>query len=477
VEPTYEQLAAENARLRRRVADLEAVNTRLEARVAKLEARIAELTGLLEQRTRDGKRQAAPFSKGEPKPDPRKPGRKPGKDYGTKAVRTVPDRPPDEVIAVPAPKCCPSCGGSVRETHVSEQYQFEIPRTSILRRFDLHVGECACCGKRVQPRHEWQTSDALGAAAVQIGPDAQALIALMKDKFGLSCGRIVELMKDGFGIDLTRGAVEQITCRAAERAEPFYDAARYMVRRSDTVYPDETGWKINGVLHWLHDFVTQYVTLYLIRKSRGADVPAEVLGMDYRGRMTHDGWAPYDRFIDARHQQCLAHLLRRANELIEQQPGRGGRLAKQVKRFLLDALLLRNRRDGRENAPPITAHGLAVARGKLEKRLRKVLALRPRGQADRRFQNHLMKHRDQLLTFLYEENLEATNWPAEQGIRPAVVNRKVCGGNRTPTGAHALEVLATLAATCRRNAVDAIDVLARFLRQPATQAPARLTPG
>lgn len=483
MEPTYEQLAAENARLKIRVAELEAVNARLqstnarlEARVIQLEARIAELTRLLEQRTRDGKRQAAPFSKGAPKDKPRTPGRKPGEDYGTKAFRTVPDRKPDQVIPVPAPKRCPSCGGSVRETHVAHQYQTEIPRTPILRRFDLHVGVCTCCRKRVQPRHELQTSDALGAAAVQIGPAAQALIAMMKDQLGLSCGKIVDLMKDGFGIDLTRGAVEQITCRAARRAEPFYEAAKYMVRRGDTVYPDETGWKINGVLHWLHDFVSNIATLYVIRPSRGADVPAEVLGMDYSGRMTHDGWAPYDRFVNAVHQQCLTHLLRRASELIEQQPGRRARFARRVKRFLLDTLNLRNRRDGRDAAPPISDHGLAVARGKLEKRLDRLLALRPRGQADRRFLKHLTKHRDQLLTFLYVENLEASNWPAEQGIRPAVVNRKVCGGNRTLTGAHALEVLATLFATCRRNAVDALEILSHFLRHPTTHTPDRLIP-
>ena len=39
----------------------------------------------LDEATRDGKRQAAPFAKGQPKDQPEKPGRKPGKDYGTKA--------------------------------------------------------------------------------------------------------------------------------------------------------------------------------------------------------------------------------------------------------------------------------------------------------------------------------------------------------------------------------------------------------
>src|SRR3990172_8279105 len=73
----------------------------LERRVGELErqlaaalARIGELERLLDQRTRDTKRQAAPFSKGAPKEQPTKPGRKPGPDYGTQAFRTLPHPPP-----------------------------------------------------------------------------------------------------------------------------------------------------------------------------------------------------------------------------------------------------------------------------------------------------------------------------------------------------------------------------------------------
>jgi len=64
------------------------------------------------------------------------------------------------------------------------------------------------------------------------------------------------------------------------------------------------------------------------------------------------------------------------------------------------------------------------------------------------------------------DSLEASNWPAEQAIRPAVVNRKVFGGNRTWIGAHALEVLASLFATCRQNDIDALDILGHLLRHP-----------
>jgi transposase len=445
----------------------------LERRVAELErqlaaalARIAELERLLDQRTRDGKRQAAPFSKGSPKPDPEKPGRKPGKDYGTQAFRRLPDRDPDQVIDVPLPRRCPRCGGRTREEHVAQQFQVEIPRRPVLRRFDVHIGVCACCGQRMHPRHPLQTSDAVGAAAVQIGPDAQSLIALLKNKLGLSYGDITTLFEDAFGMELTRGAAAHVVRRAGERAQPVYDALKAMIPRRDTVYPDETGWKVGGRLHWLWDFVTPGApgfTVYVIRPGRGVDVLAEVLGIEYAGRMTHDGWAPYDRLVHAVHQQCLQHPLRRAKEIIERLGARSSRFAILVKEFILDALGLRDRRgDGN-----LGDHGYAVARGRLEKRLDRLLAVRPKAKACRTFRNHLRKHRDQLLTFLYEENLEATNWPAEQAIRPAVVNRKVFGGNRTWTGAHALEVLASLFATCRQNAIDTLTLLSNILRTPS----------
>jgi transposase len=440
-----------------------------ERRVAELErqlaaalARIAELERRLSEAVRATKRQAAPFSKGAPKTNPKPPGRKPGTDYGTQVFRTIPDQPPDQVIAVKVPKRCPSCGGRVRETHVEQQFQIEIPRRAILRRFDLHIGVCACCGERVQPRHKLQTSDALGAAAVQFGPDAQALIALLKNKIGLSYGDITALFQDAFSVELTRGAAAHIVRRVGERTEPMYNAFKAMIPQRDTVYPDETGWKVGGRLHWLWDFVTDLFTVYVIRPSRGVDVPAEVLGMDYNGCLVHDGWAPYDRFTQARHQQCIVHLLRRANELIEQRGRSTARVARRIKAFLQNALALRDRR--REGA--IRDHGFAVARGRLEKRLDRLLNLRSTVPECRRFLNHLIRHRDQLLTFLYEEDIEAGNWPAEQAIRPAVVNRKIFGGNRTWTGAHALEVLASLFATCRQNGLDTLDILSQVLRRP-----------
>ena len=156
----------------------------LQRRVAELEAQVEHLTRLLEQQQRAGKRQAAPFAKGLPKPNPKKPGRKAGKDYGSKAHRPPPEHI-DEVYEAPLPDACSDCGGPVEETHVDQQYQVEIPRRAIHRQFNIHVGCCRQCHRRIQGRHTLQTSDALGAAASQLGPDAQATVVELNKQAGL----------------------------------------------------------------------------------------------------------------------------------------------------------------------------------------------------------------------------------------------------------------------------------------------------
>ena len=451
-QPTYEQLET-------RVRQLEAQNARLEARIAHLER-------LLEKATRDGKRQAAPFSKGPPKEKPKKPGRKSGTKYGPKAHRPLPKQEPDEIVNVPLPEQCDECGGAVDEDHVDQQIQMEIPRRPIIRQFDIHIGTCRQCGKRFRPRHALQTSDAVGAAASQLGPDLQAMIAMMKDKYGLSYGDICGLLKDGFGIPITRGGAAHAVLRAGQRVRPVYEVLKQLVRRADAVYSDETGWKVGGVLKWMWAFVTDTVTIYVIRPSRGKDVPQEILGVNYDGLMIHDGWSPYDSFVHAIHQQCLEHLLRRATELLEKATGTAARFPNRVKKFLQDSLALRDRRD----AGGISERGLAVARGRLEKRLDKLLAYKGTQKDNRRFKNHLAKHRRGILTFLYHADIEATNWPAEQAIRPAVRNRKLFGGNRTWSGAAAQERLGSFFATCGKNTIPSLDTLSRIICRPIPAA-------
>ena len=84
-----------------------------------LQAEVARLTAALEEAVRAGKRQAAPFRKGPPKPDPKTPGRKPGDAHGQHGHRLPP--PPDQIQETheaTLPDACPHCGGRVAATLV-----------------------------------------------------------------------------------------------------------------------------------------------------------------------------------------------------------------------------------------------------------------------------------------------------------------------------------------------------------------------
>lgn len=101
-----------------RVAELESVLERLGKEMARKDRfivdqqnRIDDLEAWLEAQRRAGKRQAAPFSKGAPKPEPRTPGRKAGSAHGRHAQRSVPTGGPDRDFDALLPDCCPDCGG------------------------------------------------------------------------------------------------------------------------------------------------------------------------------------------------------------------------------------------------------------------------------------------------------------------------------------------------------------------------------
>jgi transposase len=440
----------------------------LQRRVDDLQAENARLGHQLDAALRAGKRQASPFAKGEPETNPKRPGRKPGKDYGTKAHRQPPSPEQiDEIHEAPLPEGCPDCGGPLDKTHVAQQYQVEIPRRPIHRQFNVHVGQCRQCHRRVQGRHPLQTSDALGAAAAQLGPDAQAAVVELNKQAGLSHGKVSRCLGSLFGIPLSCGGSVHTVLRAASRCEPAYEAIRQAVGKSPWVVPDETGWRVGGHPAWLHALVGPEATAYVIAPTRSGAVAEAILRLDYDGTMIHDGWSPYDQFKDARHQQCLQHLLRRADEMAATATRGAVRFPRRVAQLLRNGLDLRDRHAAGE----ISRHGLAVARGRLENQLSDLIFPPKTNAANERLAQHLWAHRDDLFTFLREPGLDATNWRAELAIRFGVVLRKVWGGNRTWVGARAQAVLMSVRRTCWQQGRSALDFLSQLLRgQPMALA-------
>lgn len=422
----------------------------------------------LDEARRAAHRQTAPFAKPLTR-SPRRPGRQAGRWYGPKAHRRRPQQV-DEHHEAPLPGACPDCGGALRETRVATQYQEELPVARVVvREFRIHIGACRVCGRRVQGRHPWQTSDAIGAARAQLGAQVIALAVILNKQLGLSFGKIATLFRQQYRLTVTRSGLVHAVHRAARQAQPTYAALCQQIRGSPVVTPDETGWKVAGHLHWLWAATTPTTTVYAILAGRGYPEAATLLGEDFAGVIVRDGWAPYRRFTKAMHQTCLAHLLRRCRLLQGDHPR--ACFVTAVKQILQQALALRDR----HLAGRVSAHGLAVARGHLIERLSRHLDRPGRVTDVRRFAAHLAVEWPALFTFLFEPSLiDATNWRAEQALRPAVVTRKVCGGNRSPHGATTQQILASVVRTAQQRHLNPHAILVSMLRARTPVVPAAL---
>jgi len=123
----------------------------------------------------------------------------------------------------------------------ARQYQEDLPQVRpIVRAFDIAIGHCRQCGRRVQGRHPLQTSDALGAAAVHLGPQVVTLAVVLNKQLGLPLGKIATLLRERFGLHVTAGGLVQAIHRAARYAEPTYETLCATIRGSPVVAPDET---------------------------------------------------------------------------------------------------------------------------------------------------------------------------------------------------------------------------------------------
>lgn len=452
----------ERDQARRRNEQLEKQNEQLEKQNEQLQEEIKRLRKELEAAQRAGRRQAAPFSRGQPKSHLKAPGRKPGAAYGRHHRRPIPDHV-DEEINVAVPEQCPDCGGPLTVERMESQYQEEIVRRTLVRRFQIPICRCAHCDRRVQGRHPLQTSDAIGAAAVQVGPEALTLGVLMNKSQGLPHADAAAILKQGFGLAMSRSGICRAIQRVARKAEATWHALREAAGRSALAHIDETGWKVEAQLHWLWAVVTEQITFCEILPGRGFAEAAAILGAEYAGWLIHDGLRIYYKFLKAAHQSCVAHLIRRCRDMAEVATPTAARFPLAVKKLLEQGLCLRDRYLEQK----ITLHGLWTATGRLEAKLDRLLAQTWQDPANRRLAKHLRHQRPYLFTFLYCPGLvDATNNLAERVMRTLVIIRKNWGGNRTKNGARAQAILTSVLRTAQQQDKDVFRLLVDLLRSP-----------
>src|SRR6202044_703639 len=135
---------------------------------------------------------------------------------------------------------------------------------------------------------------------------------------------------------------------------------------------------------------------YAVDERRSAAVLERVIGRDWGGVLSHDGFASYNRFTEALHQQCAAHILRRARDMLEGATRGAVRFPRQVIALFTEAIHLRN--ECLRGAVP--AEEWATRRDAFDGRLLELAGRSRCVPAHERLAKHLWRYAEQWFGFL-----------------------------------------------------------------------------
>jgi transposase len=451
----------------------------LERQVAELQAVIAAQRAELEQLTRRGKRQAAPFSKDARVAEPKRPGRKPGQ--GAFHFRTAPRAEelsePPITVPVTAP-VCPACGGELVAERVDFASVTDLPTQpqAQVRQYRVSVCRCQACGTAVRGQHPALAPDQYGATADRVGERLLAAGHLLHHAAGVPLRKVPAILTLLTGANVTEGAlVQDAQRRVAGPVGEAYAGLRTAVTTAERVHTDDTGWRVGGTGAFLMAFESDTETVYQIRARHRNEEVREVIGDDFAGVLITDRGKSYDAeaLAAVAQQKCLAHLQRSISLVLETKWARGRSLGLSLQRLLREAQALRQ---AQQTALVADYDAQAAA---LAARLTALLAPRMLPDPDnQRLLDQVRWHheRGNVLRFLTDPRIEPTNNRAERALRPAVIARKVSQCSKTERGAETFAAFASVTRTIRQRGGGLLDDLLTTFRTGRVPAAAPLPP-
>jgi len=361
---------------------------------------------------------------------------------------------------------CHHCGGPLSGFEEVVRYVEDIILPQLLNKFTKTVtrhvierGYCQTCGV-------WSAAKDLRGQAVQLGQNVKLLVVYLTTILDCSYEQVKTLTADLYGLTLSDGEIASILKETATDWQPEYEQLKEHIRAGPGAHVDETTWDIQifakHYYAWVMSAVNSSARIYKLATSRGKDHAVDLLDEVRDGfvRIT-DCYAAY-KHLPGLHQICWAHLYRKIRDLLHNDNLLPEKLPavrvwhdefKQLYADLRAAVVEPRKPRRRARQEKEFRERLAV--------LRTPNAADPKPLAD--LKNLLTEYDHALFTCLQFENIPCDNNRAERDIRIVVKKRKKCFGSKTEAGAHAFEILLSVAwSTWYEHRRDFFPALARL---------------
>lgn len=361
---------------------------------------------------------------------------------------------------------CPECGGKHLKQckRFEDHYQEDIVLPPVqVTRFRHHFYYCCDCKEVV---HGVGKDELPGS---YIGPTAKSVASFLHWQLRIPYRPIRRLFRDLLGLDFDPSSVPGFDRQIRIRGAPLYEQLKQSLPKRPFVHADETGWRKDGINHWLWCFAALGTVVYLIDRRRSGKVVTSVLGKKYGGVLISDFLAAYNR-IKSRKQRCLVHLLRLIKKWQVHLADDRKRLRyfTELKGLVKEIITLSKVMS--QKRPKNFIDRRADLIGRLRRKLKQNLD-HPRAD---KFRKKLSENIEELITCLdFDEVCSHNNW-AERLLRGNVIMRKVTFGSRSDNGIKNHEVLMSLAETARLHGLNAMEFLRLLLTEPGAAATAIL---
>lgn len=354
---------------------------------------------------------------------------------------------------------CPDCGSKNITECKNKKTDEHIQEDIILPRVEAvlyrhHEYYCPNCRKVVSGVGKDELLNSY------IGPKAKAFAAFLRYGIKISERDVRILFEKAFNLKIAASSITGFRYQLKRAGSSLYQTLKESLKEGSFIHADETGWRVDGKPRWLWKFSNKKISFSHIDQSRGQKVVQEVLGDKYGGALITDFLSAYNKIETKAKQRCLVHILRDLKKVKEYWTDDGEVLeyVSRLEKIFGDAIALHAEYKGRNQDDSYRRRRQA-----LEESLKDFRFPNPNKKILKRFAKRLERHKNELLTFLYEENVDFHNNHAEQQIRPDVIFRKITFGNRSEKGAQYHNVIMSILQTARLNGIDPISTFEDIL--------------
>jgi transposase len=358
---------------------------------------------------------------------------------------------------------CPACGGPVtlrKSLAPTVQQTVEFPeKPLIVTEYRRPFYWCPSC----QAFHQAPLPN--GVVEGQLfGQRLVALTAMMKGALHTSYRCLQAFFADALDIEVSTGHFARTVARVSEALAAPYEELKEQVPSEPVLHVDETGFKENGKKRWIWVFACQVWSFFAVAAHRSREVLLSVLTDAFSGVIVSDFYPAYLEVADARHQFCLAHLIRDVKFLTTLASETSIRCGERLLRAFRRLFAVWHDRDRWRRKP------FERELYRIRVRIRNAISDPQLTGEGKRLARRIAKNWNSLFLFLEEPGVPPTNNEAERPLRFPAIDRRMTQGCRGETGARWSERIWTVLDTCAKQKRSAWQFLLDCLDARATGA-------